>query len=201
MTIDAFEKTSWDWQLSLFRKQVGEWLEYQSSRFQGTLPSFPDELSIAPWVYQLLKVLFWLILSLFLVWLGWRLWQEFNPYFYSWLARVGRYPGSGDQGSSRETSSKLLTRSQEFALQGNYREACRCIYLATLQQLHEKAIAPQQPSRTDGEYLQLLRSLITPIQPYETLITLHERICFDDAQMLPENYQQCRQAYQEIFQA
>ena len=196
MSTDAFEKTNWNWQLSMLQQKVGEWVEYQFSRLQGSVPGIPDGLSISPWLIELLKFLFWLVLGLFLVWLGWRLWREFNPYLYSWLARASNTTVA----SSREISiNQLLTQSQEFAYQGNYREACRCLYLAMLQQLHEKAIAIQQPSRTDGEYLHLLKSTVTPIQPYETLITLHERICFDNAQMLADNYQQCRQAYQEII--
>ncbi|MHC5725198.1 MAG: DUF4129 domain-containing protein, partial [Nostoc sp.] len=42
---------------------------------------------------------------------------------------------------------------------------------------------------------------VTPIQPYETLITTHEQLCFGNAEILPDNYQQCRQAYREISQA
>jgi hypothetical protein len=200
MSTDAFEKTNFGWQSYLFQQRVGEWVEYQFSRFQRTLPELPSGWSISPWVMQLLKILFWLILVLFVAWIGWRLWKEFSPYIYSWLGRVANSPSSGQKTNSRETSIKfLLTTSQEFYRQGNYQEACRYLYLAMLQQLHEKAIALQQPSRTDGEYLQLLNSTQTPIQPYETLITTHEQLCFGNSEILAENYQQCQQAYQELF--
>ena len=82
--------------------------------------------------------------------------------------------------------------------QGNYSEACRCLYIATLQQLHEKKILRHKSSRTDGEYLQLLQLSVTPIQPYETLITTHEQLCFNNTEVQEENYQQCQQAYREI---
>ncbi|UUO18088.1 hypothetical protein [Dolichospermum heterosporum] len=36
MTTDAFEQTNWVWQFSLFQQQVGEWVEYQFSRFETT---------------------------------------------------------------------------------------------------------------------------------------------------------------------
>ncbi|TAF05946.1 MAG: DUF4129 domain-containing protein [Nostocales cyanobacterium] len=200
MNTDMNEKTTWGWQFYLFQQQAGEWLEYQFSRFQQNLPGLPPGWSISPGVVELLKILFWLILGLFVVWLGWRLWQEFNPYIYYWLGRFDNSRVSQVKINSRESSINfLLAKSQEFYQQGNYREGCRYIYLAMLQQLHEKAIAPQQPSRTDGEYLQLLTALISSVQPYETLINTHEQLCFGNGEMLAENYQQCRQAYQKLF--
>jgi hypothetical protein len=200
MNTDAFEKTNWGWQFYLFQEKVGEWFEYQFSRFQKTLPELPPGWSISSWLAELLKVLFWVILGLFVVWVIWRLWQEFNPYIYAWLARFDHGFISQNKNQANELSiSLLLTKAQEFHQQGNYREACRYLYLAMLQQLHEKAIAPQQPSRTDGEYLQLVTSSVTPVQPYETLITTHEQLCFGNHEILAENYQQCRQAYQELF--
>jgi hypothetical protein len=199
MTTDAFEQTNWVWQFSLFQQQVGEWVEYQFSRFETTLPELPPGWSISPWLNELLTILFWSGLGLFLLWVGWRLWQEFNPYIYTWLKAVSNARGSKTKANSRETSiTLLLSQSQEFQRQYNYREACRCIYLAMLQQLHEQAIARQQPSRTDGEYLQLLKSSVTLLQPYQTLITTHEQLCFSQHEILAENYQQCWQAYRKI---
>ncbi|MEH1815540.1 MAG: DUF4129 domain-containing protein [Nostoc sp.] len=196
---DTFEKTSWNWQLSQFQQQAGEWWEYQFYRFERALPELPTGWSISPRLSELLKFLFWLVLGLFIAWVGWRLWQEFSPYVYSWLNRSGNITDFRVKNRSNDSSiALLLERSQEFYRQGNYREACRCVYLAMLQQLDKNAIAPHKLSRTDGEYLQLLRSSVTPIQPYETLITTHEQLCFGNAEILPDNYEQCRQAYREI---
>ncbi|MBW4563040.1 MAG: DUF4129 domain-containing protein [Mojavia pulchra JT2-VF2] len=200
MSTDAFEKTSWNWQLSQLQKQVGEWLEYQFSQFQSALPQWPQEWAISPWLGKLLNVLFWFSLGLLLVWVIWRLWREFGPYVYSWLSRGGNHTRSKSQINSSELSiASLLARSQELYHQGNYREACRYLYLAILQRLHDAGVVPHKPSRTDGEYLQLLSSSVMSIQPYETLITIHEQLCFSDAEILPENYEQCQQAYREIF--
>ncbi|MDF5710082.1 MAG: DUF4129 domain-containing protein [Nostoc sp. S4] len=199
MSTDTFEKTSWNWQLSQFQQQVGEWWEYQFYRLGQALPQLPGEWSISPWVSELLKFLFWLVLGLFVAWVVWRLWREFSPYIYSWLSRGGNFANLGVKTASSESSIPvLLERSQQFYRQGNYREACRCIYLAMLQHLDRQAIAPHKFSRTDGEYLQLLRSSYRPIQPYETLITTHEQLCFGNGEISPDNYEQCRQAYREI---
>ncbi|TAE54338.1 MAG: DUF4129 domain-containing protein [Nostocales cyanobacterium] len=200
MNTEAFEKTNWSWQFYLFQMRVGEWLDYQFSRFQKSLPKLPSGWEISPEMWYLLNILFWVILAVFVIWVIWRLWQEFGTYIYAWLAKLDNFQISDKNVSYRQLSSNILIKkAQEFYQQSNYREACRYLYLAMLQQLHEKAIAPQQPSRTDGEYLQLLNSKTNAIQPYETLITTHEKLCFSDQQILPENYQQCEQAYQDLF--
>jgi hypothetical protein len=199
MSTELFEKTNWNWQFSQFQRQVGEWLEYQLSRFYSALPELYPQWSIASWFSDLLKVLFWAVLGLFLAWLGWRLWREFNPYLYTWLARVRNSSSSRANNTEKQVSvAGILAHSQELYRLGNYRDACRYIYLAMLQHLHEKAILPHKLSRTDGEYLQLLQISVTPIQPYETLITTHEQLSFSDAEVTRENYEQCYQAYWEI---
>lgn len=200
MTTEAFEKTSWGWQFSQFKQQVGEWIEYQFSQWQLALPELPPEWSLSPWLSQILYILFWVAVGLFLAWVVWRLWQEFSPHLYAWLSENLDNIATGAKIPLKDSSiALLLTRSQEFYRQGNYREACRCLYLAILQRLHDTGVLTHKPSRTDSEYLQLLRLSVTPIQPYETLITTHEQLCFDDAEILLENYEQCQQAYREIF--
>ena len=199
MPTNSFEKTSWDWQLSQLQQQVGEWIEYEFSRFKSALPPWTQGWSISPWLANVINFLFWVVLGAFLVWLVWILWREFRPYIYSWLSARGNDRANRSTIISDEFSvGLLLERSQQFYRQGNYPEACRCLYLAMLQHLHDRSVIRHQPSRTDGEYLQLLRSSVTPIQPYETLITTHEQLCFGNAEILPENYEHCQQAYREI---
>jgi len=65
MSTDAFEKTNWAWEFSLFQQKVGEWVEYQFSQF------LPSEWSISPWLGELLEILFWSGLGSFLLWIGW----------------------------------------------------------------------------------------------------------------------------------
>jgi hypothetical protein len=200
MPTDTFEKTSWSWQLSQFQRQVGEWVEYQLDRFQNSLSRLSPGWQISPWFGNLLTLIFWLIVALFVAFVLWRLWQEFNPYIYSWLSKGNNSFDAASKNRANDLSVALwLERSQEFYRQGNYREACRCLYLAILQHLHDTKLIPHKFSRTDGEYLKFLRSTVTPVQPYETLITTHEQLCFGNAEILPENYQQCQQAYQEII--
>lgn len=201
MTTNSFEKNNWDWQFSLLQQQVGEWLEEKVSGFNSDLPEWTVGDSIAPWLGKLLNLLFWLVLVLFLVWVAWRLWQKYSPDLSSMLAGVLASRGSQAKITETELPAGVwVGRSQEFYRQANYREACRCLYFAMLQYLHSQAILPDKSSRTDGEYLQLLRMSVTPMQPYETLMTTHEQICFGNIDISQENYQQCQQAYQEIVQ-
>lgn len=185
-----FEKTSWIWQLSVFQQQVEEWLELQFSQSQLSLPNW----FLPQWLINIIKGLAWLLLGLFVVWLGWRLWQILEPYLYSFVAQTGASNLVKKQALSVD---RWLERSQAYFSKGNYREACRCLYLAMLQHLHDTGIAPDQSSRTDGEYLQLVQQL-PQSQSYQTLITTHEQLCFGNAEIVPETFERCRQAYREI---
>ncbi|WP_414584507.1 DUF4129 domain-containing protein [Scytonema sp. PCC 10023] len=198
MSADAFEKTSWGWQVSQIQQQVGEWFEYQLSRFDWALPKLSPQWSIDDWVLKLLNFIFWLSLGLCLVWVGWRLWRELRPYLNSRLAGHNSTNSHFKIAESELSVAQWLLRSQEFSHQGNYHEACRCLYFAMLQHLHEQGILPHKSSRTDGEYLQLLQMFTTSIQPYETLMITHEQLCFGNAEISADNYEHCQQAYQEI---
>jgi len=78
-----------------------------------------------------------------------------------------------------------------------YRQACRCLYMALLQRLDDAGTVVYQPSRTDGEYLQLIQQLPQPV-PYETLIRIHEQLYFGNTEADASTFEQCQQAYQKI---
>ena len=194
MPIGSFEKTNWGWQLSQFQKQVGEWVELQVSRFASSLPKSSWPRINAPWLGELLKAVVLLLLGLCLTWLGWKLRRLLKPYLYS----LSGSPRASATTQVNELSAQAwLQRSQACFRQGNYREACRYLYLAMLQRLNDTGIAPHQPSRTDGEYRQLVQQL-PQSQSYQTLITTHEQLCFGNAEIKLETFDQCQQAYREI---
>jgi hypothetical protein len=66
-----------------------------------------------------------------------------------------------------------------------------------LQQLNDAGIAPQQPSRTDGEYLQLTQDLPQQ-QSYQTLLAIHEQLCFGNVEISGSVFEECQEAYREI---
>ncbi|MBF2066947.1 MAG: DUF4129 domain-containing protein [Calothrix sp. C42_A2020_038] len=200
MSTQEFETTSIGWQFYLLQKQVGEWTENFLSRFDVPTLDTSSNLRFSQWFLNLLNFLFWVVVTFLFLWLIWRLWKEFNPYLYAWLNEAQSNRIHSQKHEKEILASALLSQSQELYRNGNYREACKYLYLSLLQFLHEKQILLHKKSRTDGEYLQILRLSNSSVQPYETLITTHEQICFDDMQVEQENYERCRQAYKEITQ-
>jgi Domain of unknown function (DUF4129) len=194
MNEGEFEKNSIGWQLSQLQQQVGEWIELQTMRLNKNIPQLPE--GIPSWLVEGVKAIAWIVTVALLLWLAWYVWQRLEPY----LLRVSTRHATGR--SSKPKASEIsveawLKRSQVYFSQGNYREACRCLYMATLQLLHERAIARHQLSRTDREYLQLVQQL-PQSQSYRTLITTHEQLCFSDGEILPETFERCQQAYRDI---
>ncbi|HSF76258.1 MAG TPA: DUF4129 domain-containing protein [Microcoleus sp.] len=93
--------------------------------------------------------------------------------------------------------AEWLLRAQKLQQQGKYRQACRCLYMTVLQRLNDAGTVVDQPSRTDGEYLELIQQLPQPV-PYETVIRIHEQLYFGNAEADALTFEQCQQAYQQI---
>jgi 4-amino-4-deoxy-L-arabinose transferase-like glycosyltransferase len=190
----SFEETSLDWRLQQLSQQIGEW-------FEGLLPrntlngATADSPVLPEW---LLKGVFWLIVVAVVAWASWQLYNLLCPYLADYW-RTNRVVNSSAvlASTSQHTVTEWLQQARIAQQQGNYQTACRALYMATLQRLHDRGILPQQVSRTDGEYLSFLKSQNLP-QPYQVLIRIHERLCFDQVTASPETYERCWQAYQEI---
>lgn len=219
MSVDSFEKTSLGWQMQQFQQRIGEWLELNQQRFikwleklfqpqpnqrESSPPSWLINLfnSLPPWLPDLLNLLFraalWLVLTGLLSWLAVKLLRQLSPYFYSLRSRRRSLTGQPLSNSATGlTASGWLQRSRDFYRQGNYREACRTLYLAMLQKLHDAGIAPHQSSRTDGEYLQLVQQM-PQYQSYKKILNTHEQLCFNNADISAELFEQCQQAYRNI---
>ncbi|GAC1466669.1 MAG: hypothetical protein NVS2B14_13350 [Chamaesiphon sp.] len=201
MSAQAFEKTNLDWQVQQLQQQVEEWLELKLSQFKPNLP----DISLPSWLRDLTlpswypKAIFWIIAILLVTWLSWQirqLWKHFFRSLPSLLRFLAQKPATRQVSQSKV--SDWLRKSQEFYQQGNYREACRCLYKGMLQRLNDNGVAPHQPSRTDGEYLQLTQELPQG-ESYQTLLTTHERLCFGNAEISEQVFKHCQQAYQEIY--
>ncbi|MCA1995066.1 MAG: DUF4129 domain-containing protein, partial [Coleofasciculus sp. S288] len=180
MPLSSFEKNSVGWQLAQWRQQIGEWLELKTSQTLSNA-SVPSWLT-SPLLWTLVKVVCWIILGLLLTWAIWQLWQLLRPYFYTLKNKHNQSVAKAIKTSVRELSAAgWLQRSQKLQQQGNYREACLCLYRAMLQRLNDTGIAPHQSSRTDGEYLQLVQQL-SQSTPYQTLLMTHQQLCFSNTE-------------------
>ncbi len=181
-----FENDNWSWQLQQLGQQFQEWWEFYSRdlgrRVEPWLPSeWWKYLNVPDWLYNLLL---WVTFTWLVVWLALRFLRWRSPYLLRGLVSQPQ--------SARPASGKSLIRaSQQYAAQGNYTEACRYLYLAMLELLHEKGQIPQQRSLTDGEYRTLLASL-PGSDRYYYLIDVHEQLCFAEQTMSVDVFEQCR---------
>ena len=190
---NSIDKTSWGWQLEQLQQQLGEWIEVKlrSDDRDLQLDSFPA------WLAPLLVKITWLILAGLVVWFGYRF---IYPLLQKWLARNRRAQSSIDLAPARVyTVLELLSKSQQFQRDGDYTQASRWLYLAMLQRLNDANLIPHQFSRTDREYLQLLRT-VPIVNVGEILVSIHEQLHFGDRQISTEDFEQCQQAYQQIDQ-
>lgn len=193
MSVQDFETSNLDWQLQKIWQQLSEWVELQLSGFGNRL-GIPDWVP-TPWVVELT---FWVIVSLLVVWMGWQLVYRFYPALRQWNVQVQRSLNQpSDARNLSKTIQDWLRQAQKWQQLGNYREACRALYMAMLQQLNDTQQIPHAASRTDGEYLTLVRQL-PDARSYQTLIQVHEQLCFSDTPITSEIFQQCQQAFRQI---
>jgi hypothetical protein len=195
IALGTFEKTSFHWQIRQLQQQFGEWLQRLLMNDSNT-PN--DNWQLPGWV---IESLFWLIVAGLVGFLGWQLYRLLGPYLAaSWRSR--QRARSSQTVSTLETLpvAAWLQRSRHAQQQGDYREACRALYMAMLQRLNDQNLITQQPSRTDGEYATLLHTLSTldRPQPYHLLLRTHESLCFSEAAISAEICDRCWQAYREI---
>lgn len=191
----SFEKNNFWWQLSQWQQRISEWWELKTSHLIPKIRPFPwlDY----PLLWQAIQIICWLIIAGLLIWAVLKIWQKFRPYLYQILTQ-NQLPNQVPEASINHVSTAgWLQRAQKFKQQANYREACRCLYMATLQQLNDRQLVPHQLSRTDREYLQSIQNLPHP-QPYELLLLTHEQLYFGNTQASLSLFEQCQQAYQQI---
>jgi Domain of unknown function (DUF4129) len=187
------EKTSWRWQLEQLQQQLGEWIEVKlrSDDRDLQLDIFP------PWLGGLLVRLTWLVLFGLVIWFGYRV---IYPYVQQWIDKNNRSLSALDLTLVQVfTVSELLAKSQQFQCDGDYTQASRWLYLAMLQRLNDADLIPHQFSRTDRQYMQLLRT-IPIIDVGEILVSIHEQLHFGNRQLEIADFDRCQQAYRQIDQ-
>ena len=198
MTTEAYQKNSLGWQLHQTTENLKEWIALQLSKLRwnapqpenGTKPDFSG-------LWQLLQGMLWVLLGLLILGAIWRIWQGLAPYLEKLLNPSLKYINPTPE--LRQSSTEWLKRSQTYQKQGNYYQACRCLYLATLELLDQRGLIPHQSSRTDLEYRFLLAQIGNP-HPYHTLLDIHQQLCYGEERASAELLGKCQQAYQEINQ-
>lgn len=195
MASGSFEKTNLNWQLQQLSQQVGEWFEHFLAQqnlgwFNPQVPTIPD------W---LLRGLFWLMVAVAVAWATWQLYQILQPYLENYWRLQSAVDRRVIQPVAPISVADWLQQARAAQQQGDYRTACRALYMAAIQRLSDRGMIADQASRTDGEYLHLLHNLNLPAA-YQVLIRTHERLYFDQVTASEETYDRCWRAYQEIEQ-
>ena len=195
MSKSSFEKTNFGWQLGQSQQRFQEWWELKTARNmpEVNLPSWLD----SPILRAIAQAAFWGILALLAVWMTWQIWQQLQFYIHRFQKQHQITDVSGKEAIKNLSVAEWWLRSQKLQQEGKYRQACRCLYMAVLQRLNDAGTAVHQPSRTDGEYLQLIEQLPQPA-PYETVIKIHQQLYFGNVQADASIFEQCQQAYQQI---
>jgi len=194
-----FEQNNAAWQFQQWQQQAGESIERQLRRFFNGLKlphwNLPDEPMFSS-IGETIQTILTFMLILAVLWLIWRIALRFIPYFKRWQQQSRPLKSAK---SPVISSQQWVLRSQTFQQQGDYYQACRCLYLAMIQQLHDRRLIPDQPSRTDEEYRLLVWRLSQP-DSYESLLQIHQLLTFSDRPATLQLFNQCQQAYQAILQ-
>jgi len=193
--MDAYETSNLGWQLRLLLQRLAEAWEFFWSRWQWQSPESP-QWRLPQTLGQVLLGLIWVGLGLWLAWIFYRVGRN-------WWSQYAGWPRRRMAAVSPVSSASPVVRWQQaqyWAQQGDYQQACRILYLAALQHLHQQHRWPPYPSYTDGDYLKQVSQLAQP-RPYQLLIRTHERLEFGNCPASADVYQRCRRAFQEIIRS
>ncbi len=198
MSAGSFKQDSIGWRIDLIKQRFNEWIEFQT--FQLNTDSWNWRFLQSKLLWQIIKFCLWSIIAMLLVWITWQLWLLLRPYWKRWQRKNDRLKQDNTPVPVLKLSAAdWVERSQTARVDGNYRQAIVCLYQAMLQLLDERDIIPAQSSRTDEEYRRSLLNLqVSPPQPYELLLSIHQRLCFSSAEANQSLFEQCQQAYRQI---
>lgn len=90
-------------------------------------------------------------------------------------------------------SQGYAAEAEKLAAEGNFRGACRALYLSLLQVLHENSVAKFAPAKTNYEYRYLLakhEELLSNFIPFAELV---EEMWFGQKKADTNDYESCRQ--------
>lgn len=82
--------------------------------------------------------------------------------------------------------------AERLAATGDFKGACRALYLSLLQQMHEKKVAIFAPAKTNYEYRYLLISFPKLQSNFIEIADIVEQIWFGNKQAAREDFSQCR---------
>lgn len=192
------ETTSLGWQIQQLERQVSEWIEYAwTSAFDKVLGT---GLGLSTAVQDVLLWIAWIIFSLTMGWLGLLLFRAARSSLMDfWVSRVLKRTKimASSEVMPVYSVDQWLKKARAFQLEGNYTEACRALYMGMLQLLSDRSSIPQQYSRTDGEYRNLVKNL-AEVKAYQVLLDTHEQLCFSDRLVSSEMFHTCQTAYSAI---
>jgi len=195
MAADSVQQSNLAWQLRHLGKNVSEWIQLQLSRGDPEPQAPPPEFTLPDWLG---RFFLGMIIAIAVIWLAWLLVQLVERYLAGRAEQSQRQPVIQTiRDTEPDTVAAWLQRARQAEQDGNWREACRSLYMAALQLLDDREWIPHQISRTDGEYLQESQRLKQP-RPLQLLVRTHERSLFGGVSLTAENLQHCRRAYEEL---
>lgn len=197
MSNNSFEQDSLSWQLQQLQQQITEWWEWQLQIWDFDTPDTNSDPIWwdSPLTWIILKGLLWFTLAVTLSWLAILIIRKLEPYFYS-LQKLNLSGKNSQKPGTKLSPNHWVQKAKKYQKQGNYREACRSLYFALLQHLHETNLIQHQESRTDGEYRQLVTQ-IPRADPYQTILKIHEQLLFSNLEASESLLKKCQQAYQK----
>lgn len=200
MSTGLFKQDGLGWRIDLIKQRFSEWIEYKTSQLDLDNDSWDLSFLKSELLWQVIKFCLWSIIAVLLVWITWQIWLLLRPYWKRWQRQSDRLAQDLKPiPTVKQSAADWVERSQTARINGNYRQAILCLYQGMLQLLDERDVIPAQLSRTDEEYRRSLNKLqVSSTQPYELLLSIHQRLCFSSAEASQSLFEQCQQAYRQI---
>lgn len=201
--MNFFEQVNW--QTGRAWRQVSEqslyWLQKWLSNAPRQQPTEnPDWLEpLIIWLARGLAALLAVALIYLLVRFVWPWWQRRR------LPRRTLEDAKYTAIARQRSASEWLLQSRQLQTEGDFTGACRCLYFALLVRLEESSWLPQDPARTNREYLRGLEVFwLREQRPLnlrsaaQQIFATHDQLYYGGQTVSSETWQRCDQAYSDL---
>ena len=149
-------------------------------------------------IFPVLRVLFWMLLAAIVLFILYAIARRFSGADWPWRRRVKAETGEQNWRPAAEPARRLLQDADALAARGEYSEAAHLLLFRSIEDIDSRRPALVRPALTSRDIAGLPAIPSGPRGAFGRIVTAVERSLFAKRPLGPEDWRDCRSAYEEF---